>query len=129
MILEKARDLGLALSESPEFLRMQSARVVLDANETVSSALQDYQQKQEQLLDMLSGENPDRLQVAALSRDVETLQEQLLSNPVFSEAMEAQNAFSQLMTQVNREISACIGVQQSDEGGCGGSCSGCSGCH
>ncbi|MEL7603218.1 MAG: YlbF family regulator [Bacillota bacterium] len=128
MILEKARDLGLALSESQEFSRMQSARAVLDANEAVTSTLQDYQQKQEQLLDLLSGDNPDRLQVAALSRDVETLQEQLLSNPVFSEAMEAQNAFSQLMAQVNREISACIGVQQS-EGGCGGSCSGCSGCH
>ena len=107
---------------------MQSARALLDANEAVTSTLQDYQQKQEQLLDLLSGDNPDRLQVAALSRDVETLQEQLLSNPVFSEAMEAQNAFSQLMAQVNREISACIGVQQS-EGGCGGSCSGCSGCH
>lgn len=128
MILEKARDLGLALSESQEFSRMQSARALLDANEAVTSTLQDYQQKQEQLLDLLSGDNPDRLQVAALSRDVETLQEQLLSNPVFSEAMEAQNAFSQLMAQVNREISACIGVQQS-EGGCGGSCSGCSGCH
>lgn len=128
MILEKARDLGLALSESQEFLRMQSARAVLDSNEAVTSTLQDYQQKQEQLLDLLSGDNPDRLRVAALSRDVETLQEQLLSNPVFSEAMEAQNAFSQLMAQVNREISACIGVQQS-EGGCGGSCSGCSGCH
>ena len=128
MILEKARDLGLALSESQEFLRMQSARAVLDANETVTSTLGDYQQKQEQLMDLLSSDNPDRLQVAALSHDVETLQEQLLSNPVFSEAMEAQNAFSQLMAQVNREISACIGVQQSEEG-CGGSCSGCSGCH
>lgn len=128
MILEKARDLGLALSETQEFLRMQSARAVLDANETVTSTLQDYQQKQEQLLDLLSSDNPERLQVSALSRDVETLQEQLLSNPVFSEAMEAQNAFSQLMAQVNREISACIGVQQSEES-CGGSCSGCSGCH
>ena len=128
MILEKARDLGVALSQSQEFIRMQSARAVLDANDVVTGALNDFQNKQDQLMELLSGENPDRLQVAALSRDVETLQEQLLQNPIFSEAMEAQNAFSQLMTQVNREISSCIGLQH-EESGCGGSCSGCSGCH
>jgi cell fate (sporulation/competence/biofilm development) regulator YlbF (YheA/YmcA/DUF963 family) len=128
MILEKARDLGVALSQSQEFIRMQSSRAVLDANETVTGALNDFQSKQDQLMELLSGENPDRLQVAALSRDVETLQEQLIQNPIFAEAMEAQNAFSQLMTQVNKEISSCIGLQR-EESGCGGSCSGCSGCH
>lgn len=128
MILEKARDLGVALSQSQEFIRMQSARAVLDANDVVTGALNDFQSKQDQLMELLSGENPDRLQVAALSRDVETLQEQLVQNPIFSEAMEAQNAFSQLMTQVNREISTCIGLQR-EESSCGGSCSGCSGCH
>lgn len=128
MILDKARELGLALSQSEEFLRMQSARAVMDSNDAVTGALQDYKDKQEELMGLLSGDEPDRLQVAALSRDVETLQEQLLNSPVFSEAMAAQNDFQQLMAKVNREIAACIGIQ-TEESGCGGSCSGCSGCH
>lgn len=128
MILDKARELGLALSQSEEFLRMQSARAVMDSNEAVTDALQDYKDKQEELMGLLSGDEPDRLQVAALSRDVETLQEQLLNSPVFSEAMAAQNDFQQLMTKVNREIAACIGIQ-TEESGCGGSCASCSGCH
>lgn len=128
MILDKARELGLALSQSEEFLRMQSARAVMDSNEAVTDALQDYKDKQEELMGLLSGDEPDRLQVAALSRDVETLQEQLLNSPVFSEAMAAQNEFQQLMTKVNREIAACIGIQ-TEESGCGGSCASCSGCH
>ena len=128
MILDKARELGLALSQSEEFLRMQSARAVMDSNEAITDALQDYKDKQEELMGLLSGDEPDRLQVAALSRDVETLQEQLLNSPVFSEAMAAQNEFQQLMTKVNREIAACIGIQ-TEESGCGGSCASCSGCH
>ena len=130
MILDKARELGLALSESQEFLRMQGAREIMDGNDAVTSALAEYKEKQDQLVDLLSGEDPDRLLVASLSRDVETLQEQLLENPVFSEAMAAQNAFQLLMNQVNGEIAACIGAQSRTGGGCsGGSCGGCKGCH
>ena len=130
MILDKARELGLALSESQEFLRMQGAREIMDGNDAVTSALAEYKEKQDQLVDLLSGEDPDRLLVASLSRDVETLQEQLLENPVFAETMAAQNAFQLLMNQVNGEIAACIGGQTGSRGGCGGgSCEGCKGCH
>ena len=129
MILDKARELGIALSETPEFLRMQGARELMDANDAVTSALSEYKEKQEELVELLSGEEPDRLLVASLSRDVETLQEQLLENPILAEAMAAQNAFQLLMSQVNGEIAACIGAQ-SRSGGCGGgSCEGCQGCH
>ena len=129
MILDKARELGIALSETPEFLRMQSAREIMDGNDAVTSALAEYKEKQDELVELLSGEDPDRLLVASLSRDVETLQEQLLENPIFAEAMAAQNAFQLLMSQVNTEIAACIGAQTS-RGGCGGgSCEGCKGCH
>lgn len=129
MILDKARELGIALSETPEFLRMQSAREIMDGNDAVTAALAEYKDKQDQLVELLTGEDPDRLLVASLSRDVETLQEQLLENPIFAEAMAAQNAFQLLMSQVNGEIAACIGAQ-SRSGGCGGgSCEGCKGCH
>lgn len=127
MVLEKARELGIALSESEEFIRFQTARSLMDMNQGVSATLQEYKDKQEQLVDLLSTDSPDRLLIASLSKDTEALQEQLLANPVFSEAMEAQNAFQQLMSQVNQEIAACIGAD-SDRSGCGGSCEGCKGC-
>lgn len=129
MILDKARELGIALSESAEFLRMQHAREIMDANEAVVAVLDEYKTKQDELVDLLSGEDPDRLVVAGLSRDVETLQEQLLENPVFAEAMAAQSAFQLLMNQVNGEIAACIGAQTGRSGCGGGSCEGCKGCH
>ncbi len=129
MILEKARELGIALSQSEEFIRMQSTQSALESDAAVVGVLQAYREKQGELVENLSSENTDRLLVAALSKDVETLQEQLLSNAIFNAAVEAQNAFNQLMEAVNKEIGTCVGFIAAEEHGCGGSCSGCAGCH
>ena len=129
MILDKARELGIALSESEEFLRMRQARALLDADSKITDTLMQFQDKQNELVTQLSGENPDQLLVASLSHDVELLQTQLLEIPLFAEAIEAQNAFQLLMSEVNKEIGACIGIETKESGGeCGGSCDGCAGC-
>lgn len=130
MILDKARELGLALSETEEFKGMLCARINLEQNEAVCAQLDEFKDKQEALMTLLSGEDPDRLTVAELSREVETLQEDLLQNELFSNVMQAQNAFQTLMNEVNREIAACIGLEAEESGGCacGDGCSSCSGC-
>ncbi len=130
MILEKARALGVALSESEEFSHMASARAALEENEAVSAMLSEYQQKQEQIIELLSADEMDRQMVATLSSDVEVLQGQLMENPLFMEAIEAQNTFQQLMTNVNREIGVCIGVMPHEHAdGCSHDCGSCGGCH
>lgn len=130
MVLEKAQELGLALCQSEEFANMQRTQVALESDEALCRTLQEFQQKQNELMSALQGdEGADRLLIAALSRDVESLQAQLLENPIFSAAMEAQNAFSALMQSVNTEIGRCIGIPAEEEHGCGGSCGSCGGCH
>lgn len=129
MILEKSRELGIALSQSEEFIRMQITQNALEADPAVSEVLQAYREKQNELMEHLSGENTDRLLVASLSKDVEALQEQLLGNVIFNAAVDAQNAFNQLMDAVNKEIASCIGMGGAESQGCGGSCAGCTGCH
>ena len=133
MILEKARELGLALSESDEFMRMAAARLAVEENEEVRQMVDAYQTMQEELVALLSSDNMDRHTVTTLSNDIEETQNRLLLNPLFTELLEAQNAFQQLMAQVNHEITACIGLTDRDtvytvEAGCGGSCSTCAGC-
>jgi len=128
MILEKARELGIALSESAEFTRMNAAREAMEANEAVMNMLEEYQKKQENIVNQLSSGDMDRAEVVALSSDVEALQAQLLENPLFAEAMEAQDAFQHMMKLVNQEIARCIGVETEEDHACSGSCAGCSGC-
>lgn len=128
MIIDKAREFGIALSETEEFQRMNIARLALEADAATLEALQAFQQKQQALLDLLSSEEEDKLQIAALSDEVDMYQELLLVNPVFAEAMEAQNTFQALMKRVNREIAACIGMATDEEDACSGECEGCASC-
>lgn len=129
MVMDKARELGIALSETEEFLRMTAAREAMEADNAVTDMINEYQSKQEQIVDILSETDPDRELVVALTADVERIQAALFCNDVFSELMDAQNDFQQLMGKVNAVIGSCIGVEPpAAEGGCSGSCASCSGC-
>ncbi|MDR1619104.1 MAG: YlbF family regulator [Clostridiales bacterium] len=130
MVLKKAQELGLELLKTEEYMRMQIAQSALEADTRLCGVLSEFKVKQSELIDMLQKETgADRLLIAAVSRDVEALQTQLLENKLFSAAIEAQNDFQNLMAAVNREIASAIGMDsEENSGGCGGSCSGCAGC-
>jgi len=133
MILEKARELGIALSQSDEFLRLQSANEMLENNEPVSSLIQEYRQQQDTLLAILAGDQDIDVQtVTTLSNDIEAMKNQLLENPIFSEVLQAQQEFEQLVSQVHQEINSCIGITSPAvdhvSGSCSGNCASCKGC-
>jgi len=131
MIIEKATELGIALSNSAEFKRMQAAKAAMDADEHVSKLMNDYTEKQSAMVTMLEEASPDGMTVSGLSREIEEIQSTLMNDPVFSEMLEAQHQFANLMNEVNGVIGAHIGMEDEPaegSGGCGGNCAGCSGC-
>ena len=130
MIKEKATDLGLALSNTEEFKRVQQAKAAMDSDPHVNSLMEQYTQKQEQMVTMLENEDGDGMTVSAIAKEIEDVQTELMNDPVFTEMMEAQNQFANVMNDVNRIISAYInlGDETEESSGCSGNCSGCSGC-
>lgn len=130
MIKEKATDLGLALSNTEEFKRVQQAKAAMDSDSHVNSLMEQYTQKQEQMVTMLENEDGDGMTVSAIAKEIEDIQTELMNDPVFTEMMEAQNQFANVMNDVNRIISAYInlGDETEESSGCSGNCSGCSGC-
>jgi len=131
MIIEKAADLGVALSNSEEFKRLQAAKAAMDADANVNSLMGQYTSKQEEMVSMLENASPDGTTVSDISRELEDIQNRLMNNPVFGEMLEAQNQFANLMNQVNKVIGAYIGLNDREEeasSGCSGHCEGCSGC-
>lgn len=119
----------MALCQSQEYGRMQAAQMVLESDELLCQSLEEFRSKQSELVEILQkDEGSDRLLIAALSRDVESLQTQLLENPLFSAAIAAQNEFAELMNAVNQEIAVCIGASADSTESCGGACGSCSGC-
>lgn len=126
MIIEKAQELGLALSESAEFCRMMDAKAAMDADEGVQNMMRDYTQKREDIVSLMESEDADKAEMMELSRQLDEVQSALVVNPLFMEMMEAQREFQALMQQVNRTIASCIGFDEPQ--GCAGGCSSCAGC-
>jgi len=133
MVIEKARDLGIALSESPEFKRMLMARAAIEENEEIMNNINMVHEKQRLVGDLLAegaiGET--RIDIATLTHEIEDIQTELMASEPFQEVLESQRAFESLMQRVNKIIATCIGADfggESASDDCGGNCSGCSGC-
>lgn len=133
MIIEKARELGIALSESDEFRNMSEAQRAMELDTAIMAKLDEFNSRQSRIMEVMSGEESDPDEMSALSTQMEAIRGQLLTEEKFVKMLETQAAFEALMKRVNRAIGVCIGADMSedDEEGhnCGGDCSGCSGCH
>ena len=127
-MIEKARELGLALANSPEFLRMAEARQNVTKNSSLCELMDAFREKRDAVVDLMSSDDVDKLEAITMTTDLERLQQQLFENPLFSELLQAEETFQNLVTAVNQEISACISAAGPTENGCSGNCSGCSGC-
>ena len=132
MVIDRARELGIALSESPEFQRMQQARRAIDENEALRGQIELLNEKQKLAADILSqGEDAEHWgELATISNEIDDIQADLLSSKPFEEMMDAQQAFDELMQRVNQVIATCIGTDAgNDMGGCcGRTCGSCGGC-
>ena len=69
MVIEKARELGIALSESQEFRRMLQARAAIEENETLANTINLLQEKQRMIADLLAegGDSDNRIDLSTLS--------------------------------------------------------------
>jgi len=129
MVIEKARELGVALSESSEFKRLHEARTAMDADNALTNMLDSFTSKRQEIADALEDEEVDGVELSAVSREMERMQAILLENSLFKEMLDAQNEFQTLMSRVNKVIATCIGMENADdEGGCSGGCGSCGGC-
>lgn len=131
MIIEKARELGIALSESQEFQAMNDAQRAMEQDEALMEKLNLFNEKQGHIVELMSNEEGAQAEISLLSAEMEALRTSLVENETFVQMLETQAAFQALMKRVNRAIGICIGAQMDDEqeGGCGGNCSGCHSCH
>ncbi len=133
MVIDKARDLGIALSESPEFKRMMAARAAMEESETIMNTIDLVHEKQRLVSDLLAegSLSETRFNIASLTREIEDLQTELMSSEPFKEMMESQHHFENLMKRVNKIIATCVGADfggESASDSCGGNCASCSGC-
>ena len=126
-MIEKARELGVALAHSPEFLRRADARRKGEADAPLNEVVVAFREKRDAMVKMIGADALDNAVALELSNDLERLQQQLFENPLFSELVASEQSFSDLLNAVNQEINACIGIDSAAHS-CGGDCGHCNGC-
>ncbi len=101
-VTEKAMELAEAIKETDEFQELQSAesRISLDPN--AQDLVNELQTKQDELLQaQSSGQQPN----AQTVQDLQQLQNQMKLNTTLQNYLKAQQAFNDLMQEVNTVIS------------------------
>lgn len=126
-ILKKAHELGELLAESAELAAYQEMEMVFQTDEAAQAAIAEYEKSSAALSEEMrsSAMTPEKLE--DFRRRMNENMAELTKNTTAKEYLEAKSAFNQIIMQVNEIIAYHIRGEES--GGCGGNCSGCSGCH
>ena len=127
-MIELARELGLALANSSEFVCMKQAQSIFEQNEAIGALMIELNEKRDRLITILTSDDENDIEAVSLTNDIDRLEAQLKESPLYSDLVASQSAFSTLLTAVNDEINACIGAETSSSSSCSGDCGGCGGC-
>ncbi len=133
-IIEKAGELGKMIAKCPEAERVNTAGEKMNANDEAVDMLQSYNDNRREATEKLrSLGNPTQEDIEKFRAEDMAEFEKLMANPLIKEYIEANQEMENLVNQVNAVLTYFIQGGQEGElsanGGCGGDCSGCTGCH
>ena len=126
-IFELAAELGKALKEDARMKRLEDAKKAYEADPDLQRMMVEYEVQQKALQGEITREERDTLFIETIQKRIDTLYNDIMNHPVFSELNEAQAEVNELMNAVNSTITFHITGEKPSA--CTGSCSSCSGCH
>jgi cell fate (sporulation/competence/biofilm development) regulator YlbF (YheA/YmcA/DUF963 family) len=103
-VIEKAKDLGLAIRHSEVYERFQNAQAAMENDPTASELVAEYKKKQKELYELQTTENVKMSALDQVVKDLRRMGNAVNQNEVISEFLSAQKAFSDLMNQVNQVL-------------------------
>ena len=126
-VLDKARELAIAMTESEEYLAYKEAESIQLSDQEACKMLADYRVTQDALAKRAAADGVTKEELEAIQAEAQASFDSLLQNVSIKNYLEAQNKFTNLVSQVNNIISYFVSGQAS--GGCSGNCGSCGGCH
>lgn len=127
-VIEKSQELAQLIAQSTEFISMRAAEEAAAQDEAMAELFGRYNELHQQIEQLSLAENPDFDQMGALTREMETVQEQLQAMPLAKAMQQARQGFTAMMQAVNAELSKVLSPHSSCEGdchSCGGHCEHC----
>lgn len=131
VIIEKAQELGMLISESEIKKAASEAADKMNNDETAVKLLASYNEKRKLETEKLRGKEPSKEELEAFRNLMQTEFEKIMENDIIAAYVAANKELDLLIEQVNAVLAYYITgeEQHSHEGGCSGNCSGCSSCH
>ncbi len=126
-VLDKAKELAGVIAQSPEYIAMRATEDAAGQDAELQELFKKYDGIHRDIEEITLKKEPDFEQMDALARELEEVHEQIKARPMYQALQAARKQFSDMMAQVNRELSSVLNPGGS-QGGCSGNCAGCAGC-
>lgn len=126
-VIDKAKELASIIAQSPEYITMRATEDAAGQDETLQELFKQYDSIHRDVEDETLKKEPDFDRIGSLTRDLDTVQQQIKAQPMYQALQQARKGFSDMMGQVNAELSATLNPGGS-QGGCSGNCAACGGC-
>ncbi|MBA3341538.1 MAG: YlbF family regulator [Gemmatimonadaceae bacterium] len=101
MLEDKARELGRLIGQSPEYKAVKRSSEALNGNREAVTVLQQMDKIRSEAQQLIQrGENP----TAEMEQQLDDLLSKVQTNPVYQQAISAQENFDKVMFQINNWI-------------------------
>lgn len=128
-VLNQAELLAEAILESEEYIRMRLCEQAAMKDEGAAGLVAAYSEKRGQVEELLTANNMDHGELAKAGDELEAAEKAIDEYALLKDMRDARASFTEMMKKVNAIIQYVVtGERPEEEEGCGGSCSGCSGC-
>lgn len=127
-VIEKAKELAGVIAQSPEYITMRATEDAAGQDEALQELFKKYDGIHRDIEEITLKKEPDFDQMDALARELEEIQQQIKVMPMYQALQAARKQFSDMMGQVNGELSAVLNPNGNSGGGCSGNCAACGGC-
>jgi len=124
-ILQKAKELGVLLSESEEMKTLKESEALVNQDEKAVSLIDEHRQIQLELIQALR-EGKSKEEIEAAKAKFAQKQKEINDYNVTRYFFDSKKNFDDLIKSVNNIITHEVTGNTSS---CGGSCSTCGGCH
>ena len=130
-VMMKAQELAESILDSEIYQKMKQQENAERRDPEAAEALGDMIEKRNRVETILSAANMDPNELAEASREMEEAEKRMNENTMIQSLKDYRKDFQTMMDNVNKILRLVITGETEDDtkfSGCGGNCSGCSGC-
>ena len=130
-VMMKAQELAESILDSEIYQKMKQQENAVRHDPDAAKALGDMIEKRNRVENILSAADMDPNELVEASREMEEAEKRMNENEMIQSLKDCRKDFQTMMDNVNKILRLVITGETEDDtkfSGCGGNCSGCSGC-